>query len=99
MNKNDLAITDLNKTIALNPKYSQAYLHRGILMVNNNDYNSAIKDFNKAILINPQYAFAYYDRAKVKLQLHDNGGACLDFNKANDLGFTAAQSYLAKYCK
>ena len=99
MNENKAALADYARAIALNAEYTEAYLHRGVLLISIKEYNSAVSDFNKVIMINPKYAFAYYDRAKAKVELHDNSGACLDFNKANDLGLPEAQNYITKYCK
>ena len=47
----------------------------------------------------PNDGWAYINRGKVRKKLGDKAGACTDWNKASELGLSAADELLQKYCK
>jgi tetratricopeptide (TPR) repeat protein len=59
----DLAISDFNQAIAIDPMYSKPYNNRGIVYRRREQYHQAISDFNKAISMNPLDAEAYNNLA------------------------------------
>jgi tetratricopeptide (TPR) repeat protein len=64
----DRAIRDLDKSIALDPKYAWAYYHRGLAYNTKGDLDRAIADFNKAIALR---AMAYVELGKAAEGLPD----------------------------
>ena len=88
-------IEDLNKAIALDPKYEVAYYNRGTAKMLLEDYNGAIADFSKAIEIKPLNTAAYTNRGNTKSYLKNYIGAISDFSKAIEIDssfFAAYQS-------
>ena len=79
------AIKDLNKSIKLNPKLSNAYFVRGTAKIGLGDYQSAIKDFNQAIELDPKFVNFYVARGLAKVTLNDFEGAIKDLNKSIEL--------------
>jgi tetratricopeptide (TPR) repeat protein len=59
----DQAISDFNRAIEINPRYTMAYNNRGIVYRLKGRYDQAISDFNKAIGINPLDPEAYNNLA------------------------------------
>jgi len=59
----DLALSDLNQAIQLNPNLAQAYGNSGIVFVEIGDYSSAIDSFTKAIEIDNSNASYYANLA------------------------------------
>jgi tetratricopeptide (TPR) repeat protein len=57
----------LNNAIKLQPKYSAAYLLRGIAYEKCGDYQRAIEDYSEAINLKADYADAYYRRGNVAI--------------------------------
>ena len=81
------AITDLDKTLALNPNYNSldVYLNRGIAFYNVGEYMNAISDYDAALDIDPKNSAVYHSRG---LAYYDNGSfkeAIDDFLKLNEL--------------
>ncbi|MFQ5652926.1 MAG: tetratricopeptide repeat protein [bacterium] len=56
------AISDLDKAIELNARFSESYLQRGVAHLNLRSYGRAISDLNVAIDREPASAEAYYYR-------------------------------------
>jgi len=52
--KNDLAINECTKAIALNPKDPSTYINRGNAYLHKGQLDQAITDFSKAIELNPR---------------------------------------------
>jgi serine/threonine protein kinase/tetratricopeptide (TPR) repeat protein len=64
--------------IALRPDLYWAYLNRGLLYLDLNDYGRARGDFDRVIALRPDLAMAYVDRALARLGLKDFQGAVDD---------------------
>jgi tetratricopeptide (TPR) repeat protein len=91
------ALTDMNQVIAINPKYTNAYLLRGVLKNDLNDVQGALADYNQAIVLNPQDANAYISRGKLKYKkLGDIQGALADFNQAATINPKNADVYIGR---
>ncbi len=91
------ALTDMNQVIAINPKYTNAYLLRGVLKNDLNDVQGALADYNQAIILNPQDVNAYISRGKLKYKkLRDVQGALADFNQAATINPKNADVYIGR---
>ena len=51
----DLAISDFNKALDINPRDAEAYCNRGIAYREKGQYDQAISDYTKAIELNPNW--------------------------------------------
>lgn len=60
--ENDIAISDYNECIRLDPLRSDAWSNRGNAWNDKGEYDNAIADFNEAIRLDPQFAYAYNGR-------------------------------------
>ncbi|MTJ55845.1 tetratricopeptide repeat protein [Anabaena sp. UHCC 0253] len=98
----ELARTDLNTAIAINPDSAEYYLKRGVLYLQDKKWELALADFNTAIKIKPDYAEAYLFRGNIynderiyskqkKLEL-----ALADFNTAIRIKPDFAEAYFAR---
>ena len=47
-------LADYDKTIALNPNYTNAYYNRGNAKANKGDHDGAMVDYDKVIELNPE---------------------------------------------
>jgi tetratricopeptide (TPR) repeat protein len=90
------ALADYNQAIALDPKYSSAYVVRGFLKnAILNDVQGSLADFDQAIALDPKNSLAYASRGNLKNEkLNDMRGALADLNQAialdpkNSLAYT-----------
>ena len=86
----DGALEDINKAIALNPKFASAYLERAYILssIDERDGKSwaqdpqIMTDINRAIQLNPQYADAFRLRGAIKKYSSDYIGAASDLSQA-----------------
>jgi tetratricopeptide (TPR) repeat protein len=85
MNNMDQALSDLNSSVRLNPKFGLAYYTRGILKAEVKDFRGAIDDYGSAIALNPNDTDARYMRAEAKINMNDQNGAILDLNKTLEI--------------
>jgi len=76
------AIDDYDKALEINPRFENAFFHRGCLKEKLENYQSAINDYNKALEINPKSGNAFCHRGWCKCYLSDFDGAIIDFTKA-----------------
>ncbi|WP_024971329.1 tetratricopeptide repeat protein, partial [Microcystis aeruginosa] len=60
--KPDLALSDYNQAININPRLALAYSNRGLLYRQQEKPDLALAEFNKALNINPRLAEAYNGR-------------------------------------
>lgn len=79
------ALIHFNKTIELDPSYTDAYTYRGLVKDYFGDFKGAIADYNKSIELNPSDTEAYAGRGKVKYFLGDYNGVIDDYNKVISL--------------
>ena len=76
-------INDYTTALEINPRLSEAYYGRGMLVRNS---RKAIEDFTLAILYKNNYAKAYNARGVAYLKFDENEKGCSDFIKGCDLG-------------
>ncbi|MFN7217409.1 tetratricopeptide repeat protein, partial [Microcystis sp.] len=85
LQKYDLALSDWNKAIKINPNYADAYNNRGLLYYDQKKYELALADYSKAIDINPNYAETYNNRGNLYKDLQKYDLALSDYTKAIDI--------------
>ncbi|MCA2908482.1 MAG: tetratricopeptide repeat protein, partial [Microcystis sp. M034S1] len=91
--KYDLALSDYDKAIELNPNYAYAYYNRGNLYKNLQKYELALADYDKAIELNPNYAKSYYNRGVLYYDQKKYELALADWNKAIELNPNFTDAY------
>jgi len=70
-----------DEAIERDPSRANAYLQRGNIRFDQEDWQGAIVDYNQAIRLNSDYTNAYYNRAAAHWNLRDKEGALADFNE------------------
>jgi tetratricopeptide (TPR) repeat protein len=90
---------DYNRAIQLNKEYVEAYVNRGVLKYQLQDFQGSVGDFNQALTLDDKYAEAYLDRGMARYMTNDLKGACEDWEKANKLQLPEAQNLLQQYCQ
>lgn len=88
INKNDSALLEYNKAIALSNTNFILFANRGKLFKKLNRWNEASKDFETAIKMNPDAAELYYLRSFCDTQQHNKPKALQDIEKSISLGYT-----------
>ena len=71
-----------SKALALNAKFLDAYINRGLVKNELQDYEGSIEDYNEAIKLDPKCALAYNNRGYTKYKQQDYKGALDDYNRA-----------------
>ncbi len=71
-----------SKAIDINPNFLDAYINRGLVNNELQDFDSSISDYNKAIELDSKCALAYNNRGYTKYKQQDFKGALEDYNKA-----------------
>ena len=56
------AISNYDRTISIEPSFSEAYNNRGLAKFELSQIAEAISDYNLAIVLNPKFAKAYNNR-------------------------------------
>jgi tetratricopeptide (TPR) repeat protein len=79
------AVRELTEAIKLDPKYPQAYLHRGASYVSLKEYDKAIADLDKAIELRPTLSAAYSNRGAAYANKKEYDKALADLDKALEL--------------
>ncbi|DAA75611.1 TPA_exp: Uncharacterized protein A8136_1685 [Trichophyton benhamiae CBS 112371] len=79
------ALTDLNKSIELDPSLVQSYIKRASLYLEMGNRESAQDDFDLAVTQNKDDPDIYYHRAQLHFILGELGEAAKDYQKSIDL--------------
>jgi lipoprotein NlpI len=79
------AMTDYNRAIALDSKFSRAYTNRGLVKVDQGHIEEAIADYDRAIALDPKDYRAYLYRAHAREYERDLVGALADFDRTIEL--------------
>lgn len=87
------AIANYDKAIKLYPDYADAWVRKGVTLMNLKEYHQALSIFNQVINKTPHLFKAIYNRGKLwmKLKMYDN--AISDFDKATTLNPQHAQAH------
>lgn len=83
--RDDEALADFEKAIAINPNYSPPHNGRGVILQKKGKQNEALSEFNKAIELDPRGAAAYIGRGDIRFQRSELDAALADFNKTLEL--------------
>ncbi len=70
------------KSLEANPDFSDAYINRGLVKNELQDYEGSIEDYDKALKLDPKCSLAYNNRGYTKYKKGDYEGALADYNKA-----------------
>jgi len=79
------ALDEFNKTISENPTYADAFMGRGITLMQLERFDESRKDFDKAIELNEKLAPAYADRGVLNDRTGRYEEALKDYRKALEL--------------
>jgi tetratricopeptide (TPR) repeat protein len=71
-----------SKAIKEEPNFSDAYINRGLVKNELQDYEGSIEDYDKAIELDSKCSLAYNNRGYTKYKKGDYEGALADYNKA-----------------
>jgi len=91
--KLELALTDFNRSIILNPEYSITYENRGYIYLVRKEFDRAILDFNKSLQINRNSFYAYKSLGFANFNQNEFSKAMLNLNKAIELYPRYADAY------
>jgi hypothetical protein len=92
--RDDLALNDFNKAIALEPKAVKAYNNRGLIYYLKFEDRKALDDFNKAIFLDPTLPAPYMNRSLLKKAQKDYQQALQDALYAKKLGLFVDDAYI-----
>lgn len=87
------ALSNLNKSIELNPQLYASYYNRANLNLKLNNIQSCIDDCNKSIEIIPNFVHAIFIRGLAKMKLKNNNEAIKDFNKCIQIDVNFSPAY------
>ncbi len=87
------SIQEYSKAIDIAPEFSSAYVNRGAIYLENQQYQQALDDLNKAIEIDPDIALAYVDRANTYYALGEVDRALDDYIRALQINPKFALAY------
>jgi HEAT repeat protein len=96
MCKKENAFEDATRAIEMAPNDIEtvhAYNIRGLIKLEQNDFQGTLKDGNEAIRLNPNYFVGYYLRGAARIKTDDVQGATLDADKAIELMPSFAPTY------
>ena len=90
----DLAITDFNKALEINPENALAYANRGLDQEIKGNLDHAISDYNKSLQLAPLHAGTYNNRGILYIKLGNKQEGCSDIRRACELEFKWCNTYL-----
>jgi len=94
LRKVEEALSDLNKSIELNPNLTESFNNRGNIYKELNQDDLALKDFNQAILINKYNSDAYLNLSGLFQKLKKFDLAILNINKAIEINSANYNFYI-----
>lgn len=80
--KDDLAVSDLDQAIRLDPSAGGAYVNRGNIWRKRGEFDRAMADYDKAVQLDPDNAVACNNRGMVWMDRKEFDKAIADFNRA-----------------
>lgn len=89
-----IAIRDFGNRIAKDPQDVIAYINRGKIYYQQQDYESAMRDFNKALAMQPQFSDAYFARGRVYDAMQQYNLAVEDYTSAIRYNPKAGEAYM-----
>jgi tetratricopeptide (TPR) repeat protein len=83
-----------NEAIRINPQYAAAYINRGNVRQDNDDFSGAIADFTRSIELKyPKLHLPYYNRGNARKASSDLSGALTDYDEAIRINPQYADAY------
>ena len=79
------ALANFDKALSLDPLLVDAWIRKGITLMDMNDDYEAARCFNEAVRLSPRYFKALYNRGKLRYKIGDYETAISDLLKASDL--------------
>lgn len=70
------------KALEVNPEFLDAYINRGLVKNELQDFSGSLEDYNRAIELDSKCALAFNNRGYTKYKMQDFKGALEDYNKA-----------------
>lgn len=95
---NQTALNEINQALKINPKNSNYYYIRGMILQEMNDLNKALVDYVRALSINPKHKDATMKCAIVYAKLNDKTKSCEYFKKACELEEPKSCEIYYKFC-
>ena len=83
--ENDAALSDLNKSLELDPALVQSYVKRASMHLESSNRDDAAKDFELALKHNDSDPDIFYHRAQLHFILSEFSAAATDYQKSIDL--------------
>ena len=93
------AIDDINRATELAPDSPEVWLEKGALHIRVNQIEEAMTALQKTIQLDQKSGAAYRMMGYCQIQKKQNKEACANFDKAKELGDTAVETLIQKYCK
>jgi tetratricopeptide (TPR) repeat protein len=93
------AVLDCDRALAIDRGNAEAYCHRGLAKSDLGDAAGAIEDLGVAVSLNPSLGLAWHSLGELKFRRNDRTGACEDWKRASRLGYQAADSLIARFCR
>lgn len=94
MERNDSALADYNKAIALRTDNAVYYINRANLLHRKHNYRGAIADLDQALMLVPNDKMALFNRSLITFETGDYNRSIADLNRLVKL---APKMYEAKY--
>jgi tetratricopeptide (TPR) repeat protein len=82
----DLADSDFNKVIALDPKIAAAYHGKGMVKYELHEYEDAVVDFQKSLQFEEDNPITHFNIGMSYFRLEDKDNSCYHFNRSCALG-------------
>lgn len=73
---------EVDAAMATTPATADAFVQRGVMLLDRQRFDEALEDFSKALALNPKSALALADRGMARGWKHDAIGAARDFDEA-----------------
>lgn len=89
----DAAIDDYQHALRIRPKWAEAYLGLGFVLLDKKDFAGAIDDFSRAIKIKPAFVTAHHARGTAFMKQGRMEPAVIDFTSALKLNPQMAEAY------
>lgn len=87
LGKYDIALTDFNRALEMDPEYVLAYNGRGMTYLEMERYDEAVADFDAAILRDPNFSLAYFNRGEALFRSGDLDTALKDYETSCNTGY------------
>ncbi len=87
------ALANYDKAIELYPDYTDAYIRKGVTLMNMGEHQQALSIFNGILNKRPHLFKARYNRGKLWMKLKVYENAVLDFDKATSLNPQHSQAH------